>query len=301
MRARLPVAADTPVRFRATGRKLVRSRRNAPTVRFDLIMPGGRATGRLAASLFVCASIIYGIAIGGYAGRVLEFAEAQAHNAIALAGFTVENLDIVGREHADEEVILAALGVGSGGSLFAVDADSAQRRLEQIPWIERARILRLLPSTLHVELVERQPFAIWQEKGKLHLIDEKGRKLAPLGERSRDDFLLVVGEGANKSAKELSEQLKDFAGLRQRLRAAIRVADRRWTLKLQNGLEVKLPEHGVVAALHRLDELEREGRVLSADISALDLRLSDRITLRLTDEAAARRKDPKAQKAQQDT
>lgn len=259
------------------------------------------ATGRLAASLFVGASIIYGIAIGGYAGRVLEFAEAQAHNAIALAGFTVQNLEIVGREHADEEVILGALGVGSGGSLFAVDADSAQRRLEQIPWIERARVLRLMPSTLHVELVERQPFAIWQENGELHLIDEDGRKLAPLGDRARDNFLLVVGEGANSSAKDLDGLLKDFAGLRQRLLAAIRVADRRWTLKLQNGLEVKLPEHGVETALNRLDQLEREGRVLSADISALDLRLSDRITLRLTDEAAARRKDPEAKKAQQDT
>jgi cell division protein FtsQ len=196
---------------------------------------------------------------------------------------------------------LTALGIGPGVSMFAIDADAAQRRLEHVPWIKRARVLRLLPSTLHVEIVERQPFAIWQENGKLHLIDAEGRKIAPLGQRSREDFLLVVGKGAGASAKELSDQLKDFAGLRQRLQAAIRVADRRWTLKLRNGLEVKLPEHGVLSALQRLDQLEREGRVLSADISALDLRLSDRITLRLREQAGARRKNAKGKKVVQGT
>lgn len=279
-----------------------RTQRFGPPVSFDLMPAGaGLATGRLAAGLFVGASIIYGFAIGGYAELGLNFAQEQTHKAVALAGFTVQDLDIVGQERSGDQEILTALGIGPGASMFAIDADAAQRRLEHVPWIKRARVLRLLPSTLHVEIVERQPFAIWQENGKLHLVDVEGRKIAPLGQRAREDFLLVVGKGAGASAKELTDQLKDFVGLRDRLQAAIRVADRRWTLKLQNGLEVKLPEHGVVSALRRLDQLEREGRVLSADISALDLRLPDRITLRLTEQAAARRKDPKGKKAVQDT
>ena len=279
-----------------------RSQRFGPPVSFDIMPAGGAmATGRLAAGLFVGASIIYGFAIGGYAEQGLSFAQEQTHKAIALAGFTVQDLDIVGREHMGEPQILAALGLEPGASMFAIDTDAAQRRLEQAPWIKRARVLRLLPSTLQVEIVERQPFAIWQEDGKVYVIDADGRKIALLGQRSREEYLLVVGKGAGASAKELSDQLKEFPRLRERLRAAIRVADRRWTLKLQNGLEIKLPEHGVVSALHRLDQLEREGQVLSADISALDLRLPDRITLRLTEQAAARRKAPKGKKPVQDT
>jgi cell division protein FtsQ len=73
------------------------------------------------------------------------------------------------------------------------------------------------------------------------------------------------------------------------LRASILVADRRWDLRLSNGIDVQLPEDDVAAALHRLVELDRDKKLLSRDITAVDLRLPDRVTVRLSDAAAAAR------------
>jgi cell division protein FtsQ len=69
------------------------------------------------------------------------------------------------------------------------------------------------------------------------------------------------------------------------------VADRRWNLRLKNGIDVRLPETNVEQALDRLVALDREKKILSRDILAIDLRLPDRVTVRLSDAAAAAREE----------
>ena len=88
--------------------------------------------------------------------------------------------------------------------------------------------------------------------------------------------------------------------LRDELRAAVLVAERRWNLKLKSGLDIRLPETGVDAALATLAALDRDRKILSRDLTAIDLRLPDRVTVRLSDEAAQAReqaaKDAKKKK-----
>ncbi len=73
------------------------------------------------------------------------------------------------------------------------------------------------------------------------------------------------------------------------LRASILVAERRWNLRLTNGIDVRLPETDVEAALDRLVELDHDKKLLSRDITMVDLRLPDRVTVRLSDAAAQAR------------
>jgi cell division protein FtsQ len=73
------------------------------------------------------------------------------------------------------------------------------------------------------------------------------------------------------------------------LRAAVLVADRRWNLKLTSGLDIRLPEAEVAQALDVLDALDRDKKLLSRDLTAIDLRLPDRVVVRLSDEAAQAR------------
>ena len=67
------------------------------------------------------------------------------------------------------------------------------------------------------------------------------------------------------------------------------MAERRWNLRLTNGIDVRLPETNVAAALDRLVELDRDKKLLSRDITMVDLRLPDRVTVRLSDAAAPAR------------
>jgi len=83
--------------------------------------------------------------------------------------------------------------------------------------------------------------------------------------------------------------VQKFPALAPRVRAYRRVADRRWDLRLENGVTVLLPETNVEAALVELVGADAQYRLLSRDVTAIDLRLPDRFTVRLAPDAAARR------------
>ena len=100
---------------------------------------------------------------------------------------------------------------------------------------------------------------------------------------------LVVGDGAATKAKDFLAILDRYPTIRHQLRASILVADRRWNIKLQNGIDIRLPEDGVAAALETLVQLDADKKLLSRDIDVVDLRLSDRVTVRLSDAAMAAR------------
>ncbi len=73
------------------------------------------------------------------------------------------------------------------------------------------------------------------------------------------------------------------------MKGYIRVAERRWDLRLENGITVKLPELNEDKAIAELMRLDRENGILSRDLAAVDMRLNDRLVLQLTPEAALRR------------
>jgi len=172
--------------------------------------------------------------------------------------------------------------------MLAFDSGAAQDRLEKLPWVRHAQVMRLLPSRLHIVIEERTPFAIWQRRGKTHLIDREGVVITAAKLSDHPGLPLVVGAGAAKHAAALYALLDDRPRLRARVRAAVRVAERRWNLMLDNGVEIKLPEDGVGFAMGKLEDLERDHGILSSRVAAVDLRLPDRITVRLTKEAAGR-------------
>jgi len=249
------------------------------------------AAARMAAGLFIGATVIYGIAIGGFAGRFADYAQDRIQAAVIQAGFTVRRLDIEGLGRTSRDEIVDALGFAEGAPIFSVDSVAAKQRLERLSWVSRAKVMRLLPSTVQVVIEERVPFAVWQINGKMNLIDAEGRKIAAVAREDYAALPLVVGEGAPREARRLFAALETHGDLFPRILAAVRVGKRRWTLKLKNGVEIKLPEERIAGALERLTELERARDILSADIKSVDLRLGDRISVRLSDAAAARRKE----------
>jgi len=85
--------------------------------------------------------------------------------------------------------------------------------------------------------------------------------------------------------------LDKYPSIRDSVRASIYVAERRWNLKLKNGVDVRLPETNLEGALATLARLDREKNLLSRDITAVDLRLADRLTVRLSDAVAQAREE----------
>jgi cell division protein FtsQ len=100
---------------------------------------------------------------------------------------------------------------------------------------------------------------------------------------------LVVGRGAQRQANEFLGILDRYPDIRSMLRASVMVAERRWNLRLTNGIDVRLPETDVEGALDRLIKLDHDKKLLSRDITMVDLRLPDRVSVRLSDAVAQAR------------
>ena len=284
-----PRKTSTRLPVLAQARRLIT--RTPRTIRLGRIGSHARSKWLVLCALVFGSAVVYGAVIGGQTTRAYDaLANALERSAIA-AGFGVKKIAVTGQLHATDAAITAALGAGPDTMMLGFDTDAAKTRLEAVPWIRHAQVMRLLPSTLQVMVEERSPFAVWQSKGQTYVVDAEGVVLAPALRDAYTDLPLVVGEGAAKNAAGLVTQLAAHDDLNKQILAAIRVGDRRWTLKLLSGAEVMLPDDNVPEALASLVKLDSERRVLERDIATVDLRLLDRITVRLRAAEATRLQD----------
>ncbi len=244
---------------------------------------------RIAAVCFMSAAALYGLAVGGYAERSSKYAANKMSTLIVRAGFAVDRVTIEGQDRTSNALIVKALGIDRDTSTLAFDTAAAQDRLEKLPMVRSAQVMRLLPSQLHVVLEERVPYAVWQNNSALHLVDQDGTVIETLKKRTHPALPLIVGDGAAKHARDLLDELAHWPNIKSKVQAAVRVADRRWNLKLLNGLEIRLPEGDAARALKKVDQLDSRHKILSGDAVAVDLRLSDRVTIRLSDGSVSRR------------
>ena len=238
-------------------------------------------------ALFLGSAVVYGAIVGGQTTKIYDALTGGIEHLAVASGFGVKRITVAGQLHATDAAITAALGAGPDTMMLNFDTDAAKARLEAVPWIRHAQVMRLLPSTLQVVVEERTPYAVWQNKGQTYVVDAEGVVLAPALREAYASLPLVVGEGAAKSAAELYDQLGAYPDLKQRLIAAIRVGDRRWTLKLASELEIMLPDDNLGEALNSLAKLDAERGLLKRDIAAVDLRLLDRVSVRLRDAPSA--------------
>jgi cell division protein FtsQ len=248
-----------------------------------------RGVGTAAAVAFLLASAGFGALRGGHLSAVatdLAIARDTVANAL---GFRITSIALAGHSELTREEILAIAGVTGRTSLLFLDAAEARARLKDNPWIAEATVLKLYPGRLHITVTEREAFALWQKDGKVAVIAEDGTVVETYVPRRFVNLPLVVGAGAEIRAREFLAQIEQFPLLRDQMRAAVLVAERRWNLQLKNNLDVKLPETGVELALATLLRLDRDKKLLSRDITTVDLRLPDRVTVRLTDELWAER------------
>ncbi|WP_341704999.1 cell division protein FtsQ/DivIB [Ferrovibrio sp.] len=199
----------------------------------------------------------------------------------------VGEVNLRGRRHAPLEMLAAAVEVERGDPILSLDLDSLRRRLETIGWVRQATVWRQLPDTLHIEIEEREPFARWQIDGRVYLVDEDGRVLQEIDQADFAGLLLLVGAGASDKAHDLMAMLQTDPLLAGHVVAAIRLRGRRWDIQFDNGVVARLPEENPEAAWARLAALEKNEGLLRRDIVMVDLRLEDRLIVRLSPEAEA--------------
>lgn len=245
---------------------------------------GLRKAALWAAPVALVAGLGVGAVLSGQAP--LRDFPAAALSTTAALGLVVSEIEVEGRQTTDTATILAALDAHAGSPILSVNPVRAKQQLEALPWVHSAAIERRLPGTLRVRLVERKPLAVWQHDGKQELIDRDGTVI-PVTDLSRFAKLpsVVGGDAARRGAAELIDELAGQPDLAARVTALVRVGDRRWNVRIDNAIDVMLPEDDAAGAWSKLAELERANRVLQRDVKTVDLRLPDRLVVRVNDPA----------------
>jgi len=201
-------------------------------------------------------------------------------------GFRVEQVDVIGRDQTDPKALLAAAGLKRGDPILMFSPEAARQRIEGLPWVASAAVERRLPDTVAITIIERRPIALWQHNEKISLIDSAGANLGTVAIETAPPLPLVVGGDAPSHASELLGLLAEHPDIEKRVQASSWIGSRRWDLKLDNGIEVRLPEVGVAEALRQLAEAEASSRLLERDVAAIDLRLAGKMVVRLAHEAS---------------
>ena len=200
-------------------------------------------------------------------------------------GLTLKRVHITGASAEAEPAIRQALALQSGQPITSLDLDAIRERVQGVGWVKEARVVRLLPDTLIVEIKEHDRLAVWQEAGQIKVIDARGQVIAGADARRYPALPLVVGKGADTAAADILPLLAQRPRLMGKIDALVRVDERRWDLRLKDGSLIQLPATEQEAALIRLDALDQRERLLDLGFARVDLRTPDEVAVRPTGDA----------------
>lgn len=201
--------------------------------------------------------------------------------------FAVRGYRVTGASDALARTIGRAVELPPGASSLTLDVSAVQAEVAALPAVRSARVKLGPDGVLLISVEERVPEALWRDaEGELWLADRQGVAVAPAATRAAHPSLpVVMGQGAETAMAEALALFRAVPELRPRLRAFVRVGERRWDVALDRGLTIMLPEQGAEAALARVIALHYGEELLDRDLAVIDMRLGARPTLRLMPEA----------------
>lgn len=260
-----------------------RSRPNAGGVPGKMAALGRLDLSPRAVVLSICAGfavLALVMATGSRAERIGQSVSSAMDGVATRLGLGLDRVHITGASDEATPAIQRALNVEAGQPITSLDLDVLKANVERVGWVREARVVRLLPDTLIVEIKEHDRLAVWQMGGRTHVIDGQGRVI-PDAEASRYPTLpLVVGKGADSAAGAVLPLLAQRPRLMSRIDALVRVDERRWDLRLKDGGLIQLPAVGQEAALIQLDALDQRERLLELGFSRIDLRTEGQVAVR---------------------
>jgi cell division protein FtsQ len=215
-----------------------------------------------------------------------------------IAGTT--NIQATGLAQVSRADMLPVFGEDIGRNIFFVPLSARRKQLEQIPWIEHATVLRLLPDQIRISVVERKPIAFVRQGSQVELVDANGVLLSepptmmaqhhysfpvvtgldgrdPIaGRRARMEVYQRLVSDLDSSGRHLSDQISEI------------------DLRDPEDARVLMPEQGtdILAHFgedHFLERFQRykahiaEWRQQYPKLAEVDLRYEQQVVLQMTD------------------
>ena len=207
-------------------------------------------------------------------------------------GLVVDEVLVNGRRNTTKTSLLEALNVKLGEPILGLDLDLIQGRVVALPWVKTAQIQRQLPDKVLINLEERRPTGRWQRNGRLTLIDEDGVTIRKLSGDLFQHLPIIIGNDAPAKVKQVLPILKKEPELFRRVKALTFVGSRRWNVRVDDKIDIKLPEKQIDKAWSHLATIEKGHKVLNGDVIAVDMRIIDQFIIKLTPAKASVIREP---------
>jgi cell division protein FtsQ len=225
-------------------------------------------------------ALVATLGTGGRGERLGQTISTGVDNRLGQAGFRLRAVHVEGASAMATQDIVAAAGVYKDQPVLGLDLEAVRQSVENVGWVKEARVVRLLPDTLVVAVVERKQLAVWQNSGRTMVIDERGQPILEADPGRFPTLPLVVGLGAAEMAPGILPTLAQRPRLMERMEALVRVDNRRWDLRLKDGSIVQLPAVGEEEALMQLEQLDQRSHILELGFERIDLRNPDVVAVR---------------------
>jgi cell division protein FtsQ len=217
---------------------------------------------------------------------------------------TASSIQTIGNSQLTRTDLLSVFGSDIGRNIFYVPLSKRRAELEQIPWVEHATVMRLLPNELRVAVTERTPIAFVRVGDQVKLVDGDGVILdmpPAMMAAKHFSFPVVTGIHPNDpmstrkprmrmyqkfvteldaSGEKLSEQMSEI-DLSDPEDVRATVPARGSDLLLHFGDENFLPRYRVYQS--HLSEWEQQ----YPRLAAVDLRYDGQVVLKMADGKAA--------------
>ncbi|WP_374468638.1 cell division protein FtsQ/DivIB [Phenylobacterium sp.] len=225
-------------------------------------------------------AVVATLGTGGRGERLGHAISAGVDSRFGQAGFRLRAVHVEGASAMATQDIVAATGVYKDQPVLGLDLEGVRQSVEKVGWVKEARVVRLLPDTLVIAVVERKQLAVWQHNGRTMVIDERGQPIPEADPGRFPTLPLVVGLGAAEMAPGILPTLAQRPRLMERMEALVRVDNRRWDLRLKDGSIVQLPAVGEEEALMQLEQLDQRSHILELGFERIDLRNPDVVAVR---------------------
>lgn len=215
-------------------------------------------------------------------GHFLEGTEKMGQYFASKTNLSLKKASIAGHYYTHKEDVIEAIHLEQNSPIFQLDLDTAIEEIKKLPWVKEVSIQRVLPDSIHIQLVEKIPLVSWQNNYKYLPIDTEGKPIAD-EKTILSHLILVVGTDAPQHSPDLIKNLSSFPKIMQRVKSAVRVGGRRWNLILDDiktGTQIYLPDTNIYLALQRLNRLQEESRLLDKDLEKIDVRIPDRLIVK---------------------
>lgn len=280
-----------PARSRAKARAPSRSVSTRKTARRGLLQSLGftPGTARRIGNWTLAGMTVAVVIAAVLAFRLPQMLGMAIGEGVGGAGFTMRRVEIKGAQRVSRLAIYNVAFDQDSMAMPLVDLEATRARLLQFGWIREARVSRRLPDTLVVDIIERQPAAIWQNNRQLILIDGEGVELEPVRIEAMPDLPLLIGPAANRHVAALGALLAAAPRLRPQVAGATWVGRRRWDIRFQSGEILSLPEGDDQAKLAILSFAARdqEDPLLGRGFVRIDMRDPRRTIVRVSGQPGA--------------